>query len=80
MAQQKRIQLGTMRLRVQYLALLSGLRIWCCRELWFRSQTQLRSCIAMAVAVVQASNCSSNSTPSQGTSMCHEGSPKKKKK
>ena len=32
MAQQKRIQLGTMRLRVQPLASLSGLRIQCCRE------------------------------------------------
>ena len=36
MAQQKRIQLGTMRLRVLSLALLSGLRIWHCRELWCR--------------------------------------------
>ena len=33
----KRIQLGTMRLRVQSLALLSGLTIWCCRELWYSS-------------------------------------------
>ena len=30
MAQQKRIQLGTMRLQVRYLALLSGLRIQHC--------------------------------------------------
>ena len=36
------IQLGTMRLRVRSLALLRGLRIWRCRELWCRSQTQLR--------------------------------------
>ena len=34
MAQQKRIRLGTMRLWVRFLALLSGLRIWCCCELW----------------------------------------------
>ena len=31
-AQRKRIQLVTMRFQVQSLALLSGLRIWCCRE------------------------------------------------
>ena len=50
MAQQKRIQLGTMRLRVQSLASLSGLRIRGCRELWCRLQTQLGSRVAMAVA------------------------------
>ena len=32
-----------------FLALLSGLRIWCCWELWYRSQMQLESCIAVAV-------------------------------
>ena len=31
------------------LALLSGLRIWLCRELWCGLQTWLRSCIAMAL-------------------------------
>ena len=41
MAQQKRIQLGTMRLQVQFLDLLSGLRIWHCSELWYRSQVWL---------------------------------------
>ena len=44
--QQKRIQLGTMRLQVRSLASLSGLMIWQCRELWYRSQTRLRSCVA----------------------------------
>jgi len=29
-AQWKQIRLGTMRMRVRSLALLSGLRIWCC--------------------------------------------------
>ena len=48
-AQQKRIQLGTMRLRVQSLASLSGLRIWHCHELWCRLQMWLRSCVAVAV-------------------------------
>ena len=36
MAQQKQIQLGTMRLRVSSLASLSGLRIRHCCELWCR--------------------------------------------
>ena len=36
--QWKWIQLGTTRLRVQFLALLSGLHIWCCLELWCRVQ------------------------------------------
>ena len=69
MVQGKRIQLGTLRLRVQSPALLRGLRIWCCRELWCRSQTWLRSGIAVAVA--QASSCSSDKTPSLGISICH---------
>ena len=51
-AQQKRIQLGTMRMRVPSLASLRGLRIWRCRELWCRSQTWLGSHVAIAVAVV----------------------------
>ena len=42
------------------LALLSGLRIQRCHRLWCRSQMLLGSCIAVAVA--QASGCSSNST------------------
>ena len=43
--------------------------------LWCRSQMQLRSHVVMAV--VEAGSCSSDSTPSQGTSMCHRCSPKK---
>ena len=43
MAQWKRIPLGTMRLRVQSLASLSGLKIKHCHELWCRLQTWLRS-------------------------------------
>ena len=49
--QWKRIRLGTMRLQVQSLALLSGLRIWRCPELWYRSQMWLRSGVDVAVAV-----------------------------
>ena len=68
MAQQKRIRLGTMRLWVRSLASLSGLTIWCCHELWCRSQTWLGSPIA-----------SSNSIPSLGTSVCCGCGPKKQK-
>ena len=49
MAQQKRILLGTMRLQVRSLALLRGLRIWRCLELWCRSQTRLGFRVAVAV-------------------------------
>ena len=49
MAQQKRIQLGTMRLWVRSLTSLSGLRIQHCPELWYRSQTRLRSGVAVAL-------------------------------
>ena len=45
-----------------------------CRELWCRSQMQLRS--GIAVAVVQASGYGSNSIPSLGTSMCCRCGPK----
>ena len=43
MGQRKRIQLGAMRFRVRSQALLSGLGIWRCRELWCRSKTWLES-------------------------------------
>ena len=59
MAQQKRIQLGTMRLPVRSLASLSGLRILHCHELWCRSQKQLGSGITVAVAVTVAGSYSS---------------------
>ena len=49
MVQWKRIQLGTMKLLVQSLALLSGLRIWHCHELWCRLQMQLRSDVAVVL-------------------------------
>ena len=55
-----------------------GLAQWVKDLVWCRWQSWLRFCIAVAVA--QASNCSSNSAPSLGTSKCHEYSPKKKKK
>ena len=77
-AQQKQIQLGTMRLQVQSLTSLSGLRISCFREPWCGSQTWLGS--GLAVAMVEAGSCSPNETPSLGTSMCRGCSPKKKSK
>ena len=78
MVQLKQIQLVSMRMQVQSLASLSGSGTWCCHELWCRSQTRLGS--RVAVAMVQAGSCSSNSTPSLGTSMCLKCSPKKEKK
>ena len=47
-------------------------------QLWHRSQMQLGS--GVAVAMAQAGSCSSNSTPSLGTSICHRCGHKKKKK
>ena len=67
-AQQKQIQLASMRSQVQSLVSLSGLRIQHCCELWCRSQTWLRS--GVTIAVVQASGYSSDSTPSLGTYIC----------
>ena len=78
MAQRKRIRLGTMRLQVQSLTSLSGLRIWHCCELWYMPQVRHRSCLAVAVA--QAGNCSSDLIPSLGISICCRCSPKKQNK
>ena len=66
-----------MRFWIRSLASLSGLRIWHRRELWCRLQTRLGSGVAVAVAVAVAGSCSSNLTPSLGTSICHGCSPKK---
>ena len=43
-----------MRTQVRSLVLLSGLRIRDCCDLWYRSQTQFGSCVAVAVAVAVA--------------------------
>ena len=77
MAQQLTTQLVSMRTWIQPLASLSGLRILCSPELWCRLQTWLRS--GVAVAVVEAGNCNSDSTPSLGTSICHRCGPEKTK-
>ena len=68
-AQQKQIWLGTMRVQVQSLASLHRSGIRCSHKLWYRSQVQLRSQVATAVAVVQASSCSSNLILSLGASI-----------
>jgi len=60
--------LRTTRIRFQSLASLSGLRIRHCPKLWHRSQMPLGSSIAVAVA--QACTCSSDWTPSPGSSIC----------
>ena len=67
MAQQKRTRLVFMRMQVQSLASLRGLRIWHCHKLWHRLQKRLGSAVAVA------GSCSFNFTPSLGTSMVVEG-------
>ena len=52
MVQWNQIQLGTMKFQGWSLALLSGLRIWYCRELWCRWKRLLGSCVAVAVAAI----------------------------
>ena len=68
MVQQKPIQLGTMRLWVGSLALLSGLRSL---QAWLGSH--------VAVTLVYTGSYSSDLTPSLGTSICYKCSPKKQK-
>ena len=58
-----------MRMQVQSLAPLSGLRIQHGHELWCRLQMWLRFCVAMAVE--GRGSCSSYWTSSPGTSICH---------
>ena len=72
-----RTQLGSMRMQVWSLASFSGLRIWHCCELWYRSQLRLGS--RVHVAVVEASRHGFDSAPSLGTSICCGCSPKKQK-
>ena len=74
-AQQRQIWLVSMKMRVWSLTLLSGLRIWCCQELWYRLQMWLGCGVAVAVD----GSCNSNWTPSLGTSICPGCGPKKQK-
>ena len=56
----------SLRMWVQSLASLSGLRVWCCHRLQCRSHVGLRSCVAVAVMLV--GSCSPDLTSSLGTS------------
>ena len=67
-----------MRTQIPSLALLNGLRIWHCQELWYRLHMQLGSQVALAV--VQTGSYNSDSTPSLGTSICCGCNAKKQKK
>ena len=69
-----------MKIQVQFLVLLPGLRIWHCCDLWSNSETWLGSYIAVAVAVVWASSYPSDLTPSLGTAICLREALKRKKK
>ena len=60
MAQRKQIRLGTMRLWVRSLALLSGLRIQRCRELWCVLQMQLGSRCRLAATAAGLHHSHSN--------------------
>ena len=79
MAQRKQTWLASMRTQVWSLALLSGLRIWHCCELWYRSQTQLGSDLALLWLWCRPA-VRADLTPSLETSICCECSPKKTKK
>ena len=58
---------------VRSLALFSRLRIWHCRELWYRSQVQLGSCIVVVCRLAAAAPIH------LGTSMFCGSGPKKQK-
>ena len=64
----KNLDIVPMRMQVQFLASLPGLKIQHCHKLQCRSQMWFGSLVAVAMA--QADSCSSNSTPSPGTSIC----------
>ena len=71
------IQLVSLRMWIRSLALLSGLGIWSCHELWCRSQT-----LSSGPELLWVGNYSSDLTPSLGTSvfhMCGTKKPEEKK-
>ena len=65
----------SLRIQIQSLASPSGIRIGLCHKLQHRSQMQLRS--SAAVVVAQVCSCSTDLTPSLGTSICHRYGHKK---
>ena len=73
-----RTRLVSTRMQVRPPASLSGLRIQRCHAMWHTLLMQLGS--GVAVAVAEPSSCSSDSTPSPGTFICHRCRPKQKEK
>ena len=71
-----RTQLVSMRMWIWSLALLGWLRIQWYHNLWWK----MRLGSGIAVAVVQTGSCSSDRTPSLGTSISCRCGPKRKKK
>ena len=65
-------------MQIRSLALFSELRVGCCHEVWYRSQTRLRSGIARTA--VLAGGYSSYLTPSLGTSICRKCGSKETRK
>ena len=78
MAQPLATWLASVRMRVRFLASLSGLRIRHCCEFWWSSQMRLRSWVA--VAQVQAGGYNTDWTQKPGSTIWGENGPKKKKK
>ena len=78
LSRNEQIWLVSMRTQVRSLALLSGLSIRCCRELWCRSQ--MAAWILCCCGCGIGSSYSSDLTPSLGTAICCRCGPKKKKK
>ena len=72
-----RTDMVSVRMWVQALATLSGLRIWCCHKLWHWSQMWLRSRAAVAVVEAGSGSCSFDSAPNLGPSICCRRGPKK---
>ena len=70
LAQRQRIPLGTRRVRVRSLASFSGHSVLRCHGLWCRSQRRLRSGAAVSGVDADTGSCSSDWTPSLGTSTC----------
>ena len=72
------IQQGTMRLQVQSLALLGGLRIWRCCGLWCKSQAWFGSCVAVALAGAYSSDLTPSLEPPYAMGTALEKARKKK--
>ena len=71
------VWLASMRMQVWSLALFSGLKIWCCHELWcrFADSAWIWHCCGCGCRPVATAL-----TPSLGTSICCGCGPKKTKK